>query len=66
MTLKDLKIKDKSFADLINTLKEQSKALMGTENIKFVGFKLYFLDCDKDILQDYAFFTKGFNIEDYE
>ncbi len=63
--VKEIEILDTAFKDLITTLKEQTKAMLDSDSVKFVGFEIYFLDEKNDVCQSFGFWAKGFNKEDY-
>jgi len=66
--MKEVLFKDGNINDLINAMKESVADMLevSKDKVKLVGIRFYFVDEEHDILQTTDFFSKDFNLEDYE
>ena len=66
--MKEVHFKNGNINDLINAMKKNVADLLkvSKDKVKLVGIRFYFVDEKHDILQTTDFFSKDFNLEDYE
>ena len=53
------------FSEVVEETKGSVENMLGSK-VKFVGFRLFFLDEEDDIVSQVGFFAEGFDPEEYE